>query len=86
MRAEIARLVAAGKSEDQIVDFYVARFGERILREPRGSKLIVSIVVPSVVFAGAAAFLLAYIRRLRRTPASIASAPGLPAFPERDLD
>ena len=38
MRAEIARLAASGKNEEQIVEVYVARYGERILREPRGAK------------------------------------------------
>jgi cytochrome c-type biogenesis protein CcmH len=86
MRSEIAHLVAAGKSEDQIVEFYVARYGERILREPRGSKLIASIVVPSVMFIGAAACLLVYIRRLRRAPTPIARVADLPTLLELDLD
>lgn len=34
MRAEIASMVTSGKSEEQIVDVYVGRYGERILREP----------------------------------------------------
>lgn len=86
MRAEIARLVAAGKSEDQIVDFFVARFGERILREPRGSILIVSIVVPTVASIVAAVCLVAYIRRLRLKPAAVAGQEDLPALPELDPD
>jgi len=39
MRDEIARFVDDGKSEDEIVAFYVAKYGERILLEPRGQKL-----------------------------------------------
>ena len=39
LRAEIARLAAAGRTENEIVDTLVARYGERILVEPRGTRL-----------------------------------------------
>ena len=86
MRAEIARMVAAGKSEDQIVEFYVARYGDRILREPRGSTFWWLTLTPLVLIATSAAWLLRYIRRHRQAPASIADAVDLSALPELDLD
>jgi cytochrome c-type biogenesis protein CcmH len=86
MRAEIVRMVAAGKSEDQIVEYYVAQYGERILCEPRGAKFAVSILVPVVVLAAAAIWLVGYIRRQRAMPAFDADAAHPPAFPETDLD
>jgi cytochrome c-type biogenesis protein CcmH len=37
MRAEIKRMVAAGKSDREILDLYIARHGRRILVEPEGA-------------------------------------------------
>ena len=38
LRARVAQKVESGQTESQIVDYMVARFGERILREPRGAR------------------------------------------------
>ena len=35
MRAEVRAMVAEGKSRSEILDYYVARYGERILAAPR---------------------------------------------------
>ena len=35
MRAEVRMMVAQGKSRDEILDYYVAEYGERILATPR---------------------------------------------------
>jgi len=35
MRMEVREMVAEGKSRDEILDYYVARYGERILAAPR---------------------------------------------------
>ena len=35
MRSEIRTMVAEGKSRDEILDYYVAKYGERILAAPR---------------------------------------------------
>ncbi len=50
MRAEIASMVTSGKSEEEIVAFYVAKHGERILLEPRGLKLKWLTAIPFVAF------------------------------------
>ena len=86
MRAEIARMVAGGKSEDQIVDFYVARYGERILREPRGSKRWWLTLVPLASIALATSGLVLFLRRQRNQPALAADAADLPQLPNVDLD
>ncbi len=86
MRSQIARMVAAGKSEDQIVDFYVARYGERILREPRGSRRWWLMLVPLALIAILSAGLFAYIRRQRQAPASASDNVNLPALPDADLE
>lgn len=38
LRTLIAEMVQSRRTESQIVDYMVARFGERILREPRGNR------------------------------------------------
>jgi len=86
MRAEIAGMVASGRSEEQIVDFYVARYGERILREPRGAYWWWSIVIPMVSIALATACLVLFLRRQRRETAVAANAADLPPLPDVDLD
>ena len=35
MRAEVREMVSEGKNRDEILDYYVARYGERILAAPR---------------------------------------------------
>jgi len=35
IRAEVRSMVAEGKSRDEILDYYVAKYGERILAAPR---------------------------------------------------
>ena len=35
IRAEVRRMVAEGKSRNEILDYYVAKYGERILAAPR---------------------------------------------------
>jgi cytochrome c-type biogenesis protein CcmH len=49
MRAEIASMIAGGKTDREIVDFYVARYGQRILVEPEGAKWWWMHVVPVVI-------------------------------------
>lgn len=84
MREEVEGLVAAGKSEAQIVDLYVARYGERILREPRGGRRTVLTLGPLVALALGGTLLVVYLRRVR----PVAQAAGAPvaAIREEDLD
>jgi cytochrome c-type biogenesis protein CcmH len=35
IRQQVREMLSAGKSEEQILDFYVSRYGERILASPR---------------------------------------------------
>ena len=86
MRAEIASMAASGKSEDQIVAVYVARYGERILREPRGANWWWSILAPLAAMAVGSACLLVFLRRQRQRLALAADAADLPPLPELDLD
>lgn len=80
MRAEIARMLAQGKTEDQIVAHFVARYGERVLIVPRGPSAVWLAMIPWVALAFGLLVLAWFIRRRRATePAQAArSLPPLP--------
>ncbi len=86
MRAEIASRVSKGQSEEQIVEAYVARYGERILREPRGSKRWWLMLVPVAFVLLAAAGLFAFLSRQRHRPAVAQAGGDLPPLPDFELD
>lgn len=71
MREEIVEFVSEGKTEEEIVDFYVARYGERILRVPRGKAWIWLNAVPIGALTAGAAGVMLFLARARR--AAIAS-------------
>jgi cytochrome c-type biogenesis protein CcmH len=69
-KAFIRRLIAAGKSEDQIKDALVAEYGDEVLALPRGSGFSLSAyVVPIVAFLVAAVALAIGVWRWRRAGA-----------------
>ena len=82
MRTEIRQLLASGKTRADIVAFYVARYGERVLREPRGAAWIWLTVIPIVVILSGALFLSLYLRQARKRriaePLLAVSLPPLP--------
>jgi len=86
MRAEIAKMVADGKTEAGIIDYYVARHGERILREPRGPKSTVLVVVPALVLLAGGAWLARYVARARRRSPPGGQPATVPSVPDDDLD
>ncbi|HEY3439175.1 MAG TPA: cytochrome c-type biogenesis protein CcmH [Paludibaculum sp.] len=87
MRAEIARMVASGASDDDIIAFYVARHGERILLEPRGQKLTWLTVIPVAALGAGAVALARYLKRKRAATAP-ETAPAVAAItvPDEDLE
>jgi cytochrome c-type biogenesis protein CcmH len=69
IRAEIARRLEAGQSEDQIRDYLVGRFGEEILLTPSASGVTGLVwVIPVVAVAAAGAGLVLAFRRWQRRP------------------
>ncbi len=63
MKLEIQQMVAAGKTDREILDHYVAQYGPRVLVEPEGGLSIWMHVVPMVaIFLG----LLVAIQVLRK--------------------
>lgn len=72
-RATIREKLEAGWTEQQILDYFVQQYGERVLAQPsaRGLNLLVWILPPLAVLAGIA-FYIFYLRGLvsRRKPGS----------------
>jgi cytochrome c-type biogenesis protein CcmH/NrfF len=58
-------MILAGDSDRQILDAFIARYGERILAEPEGAKSVVLTAVPIAVLVCGACFLAWYVRRSR---------------------
>jgi len=88
IRQNIRRLLAEGKTSQQILDTYVAEYGDRILSEPpaRGfSRLIY--VAPWVFLVGSVGLVVVVIRRLRAVgpvPATAARATAPPTEDEAE--
>jgi cytochrome c-type biogenesis protein CcmH len=84
-RRNIRRLLAEGKTPQQVLDVYVAEYGDRILAEPpaRGfSRLIY--VAPWVFLVASVGLVVVVIRRLRAvSPAPATTEPGA-ASPSED--
>ena len=78
MTEEVARLLADGRSEDQIREMYVASYGARILADPPGVAGRWLYAAPVVLFFSV---LLLVVRRLRSLVAQ-GHSPALPAAPE----
>jgi len=84
IRRDIRAMLAAGKSEQEILDFYVAQYGERILTTPpaRGFNRLVYILPWVIALAGAATVAVVLRRWLARRTAFTAG----PALDERYAD
>jgi cytochrome c-type biogenesis protein CcmH len=75
MRREIRAMLAAGKSEQEILDLYVARYGERILTTPpaRGFNLLAYIMPWVLAVTGVVAVVVVLKRWLALRPAESAT-------------
>jgi cytochrome c-type biogenesis protein CcmH len=69
LRILVRERIAAGDSDQQVLDFLVSRYGEFVLLKPRveGHTLILWLLPPLVLFGGGFALWLAYRRRSRVT-------------------
>jgi cytochrome c-type biogenesis protein CcmH len=68
IRKQIGEMLSAGKSEEQILDYYVAEYGERILASPRarGFNVLVYVLPWAGLAAGIAVVGLVLRRWLSR--------------------
>lgn len=66
MRAIIREQLQAGADEDQIVDYFVARYGDYVLMQPpaRGAGLVLWLIPPVLLLAGCVATWLWWRRRI----------------------
>ena len=64
IRRDVRTMLGAGKSEREILDYYVSVYGERILASPsaRGFNLL-AWVLPGIFFAACAVFVILLLRR-----------------------
>ena len=92
-REEIKQLIAQGKTEKQIKDILVSRYGPAILATPQdhGFQLATYLIPVAVVLAAAAALAIALPRWRRRRKVAEAeedvdAAPALSAADQRRLD
>lgn len=85
MKKEIRGMLAAGRTRQQILDAFVAQYGERILAEPpaRGFKRTLY-VLPVILFVLSAAVLAVLIKRMAHQPALAGAQPGGPSVPAGD--
>lgn len=81
IRTEVRAMVAAGKSRDEILDHFVAQYGERILATPRpkGFNALAYVLPWAALILGA--WLLITMIRKRRSPEQ-APSPGPLALPD----
>ena len=78
IRKEVRAMLEAGKSREQILDYYVAEYGERILAAPRAKGFnLTAYILPWAALIAGALLLFALIKKLR-TPAPVPSPPKPP--------
>jgi len=72
IRKEVREMVAAGKSRDEILDHYVAQYGERILAAPRATGFNrLAYILPWLALVLGAWLLIILLKKLRApVPAS----------------
>lgn len=77
LRREVRNLIVAGKSDKEIIDFLVARYGDYVLYDPpfKASTLLLW-VGPFVVLAGGLVGLIVFLRRRTRQTVSTAEELG----------
>ncbi len=86
-RAQIRDQLAAGWSEQAILDYFVAQYGERVLAEPqRGGFTSLVWILPVVVAGVGLAGVAEVVRRWKGSPSRAGPPPGprLEALPEVD--
>jgi cytochrome c-type biogenesis protein CcmH/NrfF len=87
-RAQIRRLIAEGRTKEEILDVFVAEYGANVLSDPAaegGSPLVW--VVPLALLVGALASLAVLLprwRRRRRDAATAGHSPAGPALSRED--
>ncbi len=79
VKARIAGLLAEGKTKEEIIDLFVAEYGERILARPRaqGFNLLAYIIPPLILLVGGLLFVY-FISRIKGSTPQVATTPRKP--------
>jgi cytochrome c-type biogenesis protein CcmH len=79
IRKEVRQLLAAGKSKQEILDYYVAEYGERILASPRphGFNLLAYILPVTSLLTGLVVIAV-FLRKWTMRPAAALPADDVP--------
>lgn len=85
-RELIREKLAAGWSGEQIEEYFVEQYGDRVLAEPprRGLNWLVYVLPPLLILAGAG--VLVYVLRSMRLRAAIPSSAAMPPIPKTSND
>jgi cytochrome c-type biogenesis protein CcmH len=76
LRKQVRDQVAAGKTDDEIIDFLVQRYGDFVRYEPPFKATTALLWIgPFLLLAGAAGFLLLTLRRRRNAPDALPLTP-----------
>jgi cytochrome c-type biogenesis protein CcmH len=79
IKQNIRVMLASGKTSQQVLDFYVAEYGDRILAEPPARGFNTSLyVLPWIFLAGSVGLVVVVIKHLR-SPAPLTGATAAPA-------
>ncbi|MCW5978023.1 MAG: cytochrome c-type biogenesis protein CcmH [Bryobacteraceae bacterium] len=65
MRAEIETMVKVGKSDREILDHFIGRYGQRVLAEPEGYNRVFVYLIPAAAALAGLFVTVLVIRRLR---------------------
>lgn len=88
MRQRTRQMLSAGKSEQEVLDYYVSVYGERILASPRprGFNLL-AWILPGFMLVAGFAFLGLLLRHwTRKKPAADPSEPQMPEDMRRRVE
>ena len=89
IKVNIRRLLAEHKTRQQILDAYVAQYGDRILAEPPARGFSAALyVLPWVFLAGSIGLVVTVVRRWRRSAPQTPSQASVPraASPENEAE
>ena len=80
IRKNIRKMISEGKTRQEILDFYVAQYGERILSMPKASGFnLMAYVLPGLALLFGAFIVWVIIRAWQKPAAATASGPKAPA-------
>ncbi len=79
-------MIENGKTDRQILDIFIKRYGQRILTEPEGITWIFLTAVPLVLFASAGLLLSRYLFTRARTLAMLIPEKPIALIPDSDWE